>query len=121
MRLLIIEDEVAQAESLQIIFEERGHACYLAPSTKAAQHMAETHPPGAVILDLLMGGASGLKFLRWMRTQPQHMETPVVITTGLPLNDVSVPEVNDAKVRMLQKPCLVEDLLAAFAEMGTQL
>ncbi len=120
-KLLIVEDYVAQAESLQVIFEARGHVCYLAASTQAAQHMAETHPPDAVILDLRMNGASGVKFLRWMRTQPQHMETPVVITTGLPLDDASIPDVDDAKVRMLQKPCLVEDLLRVFAEMGAKL
>ncbi len=121
MKLLIVEDEIAQAESLQVIFEARGLACYLAASTPAAMRMAETHPPDAVILDLFMNGASGMKFLGWMRTHGGLRETPVVITTGLPLDDISIPPVADLKVRMLQKPCLVEDLLRVFAEMGAKL
>ncbi len=122
MRLLIVEDEIAQAESLQMIFREQGHSCYLAPSTAAAAQMADTHPPDVVVLDLLMnGGVSGLVFLGWLRAQEQYRETPVVITTGLPLDDRSIPDIDDPQVRMLQKPFLVAKLLAAFAEMGAKL
>lgn len=114
MKLLVVEDELAQAETLQLLLEQAGHTVYLAPTVDAAKVVAETHPPEGVVLDLMLPGGSGEGLLTWLREQPALAALPVVLVTGMPVGEAdTLPP--DANLMTLQKPFTVEELLGAFA------
>jgi two-component system, OmpR family, phosphate regulon response regulator PhoB len=115
-KILIVEDNAAQSESLELVLSRRGWTVHRALDGLTAPQIAELHTPEAVILDLVMPGLPGREFLAWLRGRPETRDVPVVVSTGLPLDDVLDLEA-DPLVRVLRKPFTVDELLAALAEM----
>lgn len=105
MKVLIVEDNVAQVESLQDVLEASGHRCYTALSTASAKVLAEAHPPDIVVLDWILADGGAAEFYLWAKRRG----FTVVVTTGLSIRDVmsSVP----SDVLVLQKPFGVDELL----------
>lgn len=119
MRILIVEDEIVQLESLKILLETLGHTVYASQSTLGAEKLAEIHPPDAVVLDIRMPDVSGLTFLRWMRTKGSLKDTPVAITTALPLEQIPSLE-GLGPVKLLGKPFKgYEELIDALQKPET--
>ncbi|MFI5275130.1 MAG: response regulator, partial [Ktedonobacterales bacterium] len=66
-RVLIVDDEPHIVEFLQMGFEYEGFAVAVAASGDEALHVAATHRPDIVILDLMLPGISGLEVARRLR------------------------------------------------------
>jgi DNA-binding response OmpR family regulator len=113
LRVLIVEDNVAQAESLALLLRAYGHAAYHAPTAVGARLLAETHPPDAVILDLVLPGDGARELIDWLRSRPATENVPVAVTTGLPAERAAEFE-GLPWVTVLTKPFEVADLLAAL-------
>jgi DNA-binding NtrC family response regulator len=52
MKLLIVEDNVAQVESLELIFKMEGHTVYRALNALSAREILEVHSADAIVLDI---------------------------------------------------------------------
>lgn len=118
MRILIIEDNIAQAESLQLAIKTTRPEMniFLAPNADAAQAIVQTHPPDVIVLDWIIPGG-GLAFLDWLHNTKGVSPVPVVVSTGLSIDQVQKLAsygVNKA----LQKPYRVEDLLQAIDQVA---
>jgi DNA-binding response OmpR family regulator len=110
--VLIVEDNVAQAESLFLILRDRGIQAYLAPDGRAAVQKVKTHPPDAVVLDLILPDGGAMGFLHWLRQESGLPEMPVVVITGLTSVEPDLKEaVKYRNVNVLQKPYEVDNLI----------
>jgi two-component system, response regulator RegA len=58
--LVIVEDDPAFARTLKRSFERRGYTVIVASSHDELMLLLEEHRPGFAVVDLKLGGASGL-------------------------------------------------------------
>lgn len=115
MRLLLVDDNVAQVESLQMLLKLGGHTVLTALNGLAARTMIETHPFDGVVIDLCMPGMSGQDLLTWMRSRPETAHTPVAIVSGLPTDHEAMKEAcGQPCVRVLQKPFDCDEIINAL-------
>lgn len=117
MRILIVEDNVAQAESLAVCLRADGHEPFLAGNGHQARTQVEVHRIDAAVIDLHMPGECGRFLLTWLRSRSKTAYIPVVISTGSPLDDLR-DLTNLPHTRVLQKPYEVSTLLKTILQLG---
>ena len=111
MHFLVIEDNQAQAESLCAVLALHGHGCQTAATGLDAVRHVAAGPPDVVILDLRLPHFDAVEFLHYLRERPATRETPVIVSTGLPAEDIPDAVKADPCVRVLIKPWHVPRLL----------
>ena len=80
MRLLLVEDEVALADSLSADLQRHGYAVDWLADGRDALWQGAVEPYDLIILDVGLPGLSGLEVLRQWRAQ--SLTTPVLILTA---------------------------------------
>jgi CheY-like chemotaxis protein len=121
MKLLIVEDNVAQVESLELIFKMEGHTVYRALNALSAREILEVHSADAIVLDLVMPGVdeAGGNLVTWLRsTRPETAEVPVVLTTGMDLDDIPEDILRQPRVSAIQKPFTIDSLMCSLQGLG---
>ncbi|MCA9752017.1 MAG: response regulator, partial [Gemmatimonadetes bacterium] len=117
LKILVVDDEPAFREMIQIILEEDGHSVKLAANgieaLKALRH--ETKSLTLVILDLRMPGIDGLGVLDEL--QQLAPDLPVLVTTGYASAEEKEEALARGADRLLEKPYRVADLRTAVAEV----
>ena len=81
-RVLIADDNVDAAESLQLWLEMAGHEVHTALTGPAALKAAETVHPQVALLDVGMPGMSGLEVAAKIREAPWGREMVLIALTG---------------------------------------
>ncbi len=80
MRVLLVEDEVALAESIARGLEAEGFSVDVVHDGNDGLWRAREHPYAAIILDLLLPGANGFKVCRALRSE--GIWTPILVLTA---------------------------------------
>ncbi|GAA5203331.1 MULTISPECIES: response regulator transcription factor [Microbacterium] len=80
MRVLIVEDERRLAEGMKRGLEAEGFAVDIAATGTDGLWLAEQQPYAAIVLDLMLPGASGFEVCR--RLRQQSIWTPVLVVTA---------------------------------------
>lgn len=81
-RLLLIEDDAGVAEMYGAQLRSSGFSVDIAATGELGLHMALTHPPALIYLDLGLPEMTGLEVLQHLRAQPATATVPVVILTN---------------------------------------
>jgi PAS domain S-box-containing protein len=81
-RVLIADDNVDAAESLQLWLEMAGHEVHVALTGPAALKLAETVQPQVALLDVGMPGMTGLEVAAKIREAPWGREMVLIALTG---------------------------------------
>jgi len=110
MRLLLAEDDPDLVNDLLPLLRQAGFAVDVATDGQEAQHLGETTPFDAVILDLGLPLHSGLDTLRHWRAKGQGM--PVLILTARDSWQDKVAGLRSGADDYLTKPFHPEELLA---------
>ncbi|HWT83637.1 MAG TPA: sigma-54 dependent transcriptional regulator [Candidatus Methylomirabilis sp.] len=79
-RILVVEDEVSQAEALRQYLKALPVEVQVCTSAAAACRLLQRQPVHAVLCDLVLPGGGGLAVLQFIRSQ--GWVTPVIIVTG---------------------------------------
>ena len=112
-RLLIVEDDAVLARTLARSFERRGYGVeVLNDPDRLETTAADFHPTHAVI-DLRLGGASGLSCIE--RLHGLDPETLIVVLTGFASIATAVEAIKLGATNYLTKPANTDDIEAAFA------
>jgi DNA-binding response OmpR family regulator len=115
MKILIIEDKIEQAEAQAFLLRGAGYDVRLCHSAAGARILLEGHRFDLVLLDISLPDEDGRNLLTWMRTRPRERNTPVIISTGLPAEELTdLAEMDD--VLVLLKPYTFEQLLEAIKQ-----
>lgn len=82
-KVLIIDDDVAFAESLGQWLKGHGLEADIASSGEEGLEKARSGNPGLIVMDVMMPGIHGLQALRALRENQATMGIPVMVFTGV--------------------------------------
>lgn len=115
-RVLLVEDDDAVAEVVELVLHESGYVVDRVSSVADALVSVHRAPPAAILLDLTLPGTSGLSFLRTCRESATLAGLPIALMSGLQLPMLEGDLTPDA---VLTKPFDI-DYLCAVVDMLTQ-
>ncbi|MBS7812570.1 response regulator transcription factor [Roseococcus pinisoli] len=111
--LVIVEDDAAFARTLRRSFERRGYAVLSAAShEELTALLQEGHRPGYAVVDLKLGGTSGLACVKALRATDAAMS--IVVLTGFASIGTTVEAIKLGASYYLAKPSSTDDIEAAF-------
>jgi two-component system response regulator HydG len=112
-RVLVVDDELAMAETLADGLVERGYeAIAVGSSQEAATRLAE-QPWDALVTDLRMPGVDGLSLLALSKRAAP--ERPVIIMTAYSAVESAIESIRQGAYHYLTKPFKVEELALFLA------
>jgi two-component system response regulator VicR len=79
-KLLIVDDEVDIASSIQYVLNQEGFSTLLAHDGTKAMQLIESEKPDLIILDLMMPGLDGYEVCRRVRSSDR--KTPILMLTA---------------------------------------
>lgn len=81
-RLLIVEDEPQQRETLAMLFEGEGYSVWATGSAEAAIEIFRTTRPHIVVTDVKLLGMDGISFFESVRGTDAGRNTPFIFMTA---------------------------------------
>lgn len=111
-RLLIVEDDEAFARTLRRSFERRDYMVEVVHSPEELAALLERFRPDYAVVDLKLGGASGLACVQTLRASDPVMR--IVVLTGFASIATAVEAIKLGASYYLAKPSNTDDIEAAF-------
>lgn len=111
-RLLIIEDDATFARTLCRSFERRGYAVQVIDGPETLASIAAAFAPDVAVVDLRLGGASGLACVSELHRS--HPYTRIVVLTGFASIATAVEAIKLGATNYLTKPANTDEIEAAF-------
>ena len=110
--LLIVEDDAGFARTLKRSFERRGYEVVVTAALEELRDVLEEKSPGYAVVDLKLGGASGLACVEALHTHDPEML--IVVLTGFASIATAVEAIKLGACHYLAKPANTDDIEAAF-------
>ena len=123
MRILLLDDDPVIRSALERILAAAGHEVLEAATASYAVRLLTSCRPDVVLLDVMLGEGEldGLDVARFMRDDPQSQKIPVIITSGLPPEEIRQRARTNAldglRSLMMPKPIDADELLKTIEEM----
>lgn len=118
LRILVVDDELSNAEVLALILHEEGFQIMVAGDGRQALERIEEATPDLLITDYMMPGMSGVELARAVRQLPRYSNLPVLLMSGAAASTLSIHGKDfDA---FLRKPFDIEELLRAVQSLLTR-
>ena len=114
-RILVVDDDAADAEALCSLLGEAGYEVESAASTEAALAKFREGTYAIVVADVQLPGESGLDLVRELRSQAPA--TAVVVMTGHASVSTAVTALKLGAVDYLKKPVHVSQLKKLIAQL----
>jgi two-component system NtrC family response regulator len=108
-RILVVDDEAAQADLLAEVLESEGFEAKAAYGPEPALAAAETFLPDAVVSDFRMPGMSGTELYRRLSARRPH--TPFLIATAFGTLEDAVEAMRSGATDFVTKPVDVGELV----------
>jgi CheY-like chemotaxis protein len=114
-RILIVDDQVALADTLRQILERHGYECAMAHTGKQALDKLTSFYPDLVLSDVIMPGMDGIEFARV--AQNVLPGCPILLCSGNATTQelIENAEADGESVIVLPKPIAPRDLLAQIS------
>jgi CheY-like chemotaxis protein len=114
--LLIVEDEYAIAELLEMVLTDGGYRVMIAANGRQGlERLAQDAPPDLVISDFMMPVLDGARFLHAMRETEAHRNIPCIIMSSVP--EASVRRHIDGYAGFIRKPFMLTDMVQLVARV----
>jgi two-component system response regulator RegA len=114
--LLLVDDDAVFCQVLHRALEKRGYSVTVAHSVEQALPLALANPPEYAVVDLKMGGASGLTLVRVLHGLDSA--TRIVVLTGYASIATAVEAVKLGATQYLSKPANADEIVAAFGHLA---
>src|SRR5499426_1215764 len=101
-KVLIVDDEPAIREVLEMILQEWGYEVRLASDGAEAKQLVESYDPEIVVSDVVMPQLSGLDLLRCLKTG--NPSRPVILVTAHASIDLAVESMKQGAQDFITKP-----------------
>ncbi|MGY4303229.1 two-component system response regulator RegA [Bradyrhizobium sp. USDA 4369] len=110
--LLIVEDDEGFARTLKRSFERRGYEAVVAASLEEVDEVLKDKTFGYAVVDLKLGGASGLVCVEKLHAHDPEML--IVVLTGFASIATAVEAIKLGACHYLAKPSNTDDIEEAF-------
>lgn len=110
MKLLVIEDEIKTAKSLQKGLEEKGYEVQIAYDGETGLMLAERTNFDLIVTDIILPKVNGFEFCKRLRETNNF--TPIIMLTALGLTTDKIKGFDSGSDDYLVKPFDFEELLA---------
>jgi len=120
LRVLVVDDDPAVAESMAVFLELEGHQVRGADSGDTALNQVQAFHPQVVILDIGLPGQDGYEVARRIRQTPGGERMKLLAVSGYSHEDALERSRQAGFDRHLVKPVDPEMLGALLAEIGAQ-
>lgn len=110
--ILVVDDDPAIREMLQLALTHDGFEVQLAGSALEARDALSKTTPDLVLLDWMLPGQSGFEFARHLRRNPAHNKVPVIMLTARDQAEDKVAALDAGADDYVSKPFSVVELLA---------
>ncbi len=111
-RVLIVEDERDIQELLRLNLSMAGYSVDQAYGVDDARKLINNTPPDLVLCDWNLPGQSGVTLLNWLRSDPSHFKTPVIMVTARDGDEEKVLAFERGADDFVTKPFKNRELLA---------
>jgi CheY-like chemotaxis protein len=115
-RILVVDDNVDVAESLQEVLEAAGHTATIATDAVKALELASTMRPDVAILDIELPIINGYELALHLRALPQLADCRLIALTGYGQAHGQGRSLDSGFQHHLVKPVDVEGLLTIIGE-----
>jgi len=115
--LLLVDDDITFCRVLCRALQKRGFAVTVAHSVEQALPLAQDNPPEYAIVDLKMGGVSGLMLVHALHEL--DTATRIVVLTGYASITTAVEAVKLGATQYLSKPANADEIVAAFGHAAS--
>jgi len=112
LRVLVVEDEPDIQELLRLNLSMAGYLVDLACGVDDALKLIAQTPPDLVLCDWNLPGQSGVALLSWLRSDPVHFKTPVIMVTARDGDDEKAIAFERGTDDYVTKPFKNRELLA---------
>ena len=110
--LVLVEDDEVFAKTLKRSLERRGYRVLTARSHDELVEVLKTATPTYAVVDLKLGGASGLSCIQTLHAHDEA--TVIVVLTGFASIATAVEAIKLGASHYLAKPASTDDIEAAF-------
>jgi len=116
-RILVIDDDKAIQTALHALLVGAGHQTVSAMDAMQGVMMARQSPPDLIVLDINMPAGGGLAVFQRLRALSGTMQVPILIYTGVSLDEIRAKIPDAADVAFLQKPASLQAIKDAIARL----
>lgn len=113
MKLLIVEDHIANREALAELLTYTGYEVRTAATGEQGLVSVRQDRPDLILLDMIMPGMDGQQFLNELKIRA--IKIPVLITTSL--SPVEFPKTPEGALGVLHKPFEVQSLISTISSL----
>ncbi len=110
--ILIVEDEMAIAQLLEVNLRHAGMTCEIASTGQDAQSMVFERLPDLVLLDWMLPGMSGFALAKQWRSQAETKRLPIIMLTAKADELDKVASLEAGADDYITKPFSTKELLA---------
>jgi len=82
VRVLVVDDLLASADTMKVLLESEGYVAKIATDGESALAMARQFMPAVVILDIGLPGMNGFEVAQQLRRLPQTQDALLIALTG---------------------------------------
>jgi len=111
-RVLIVDDEIINVETLAWMLKEAGFEALRATSGPQGRALAASSQPDLIILDIMMPGESGFDTCSKLTADPATADIPIIFISGLDDVENKVRGLKIGAVDYVAKPFAREEVLA---------
>ena len=113
--ILVVDDELANAEVLSLILEEEGYRVFCASNGRQGPDRVSEVRPNLVVLDFMMPVMNGAEVGRALRASPETRHIRILMNSSL--TEQAVREHTTDYDVFLRKPYNIDAALQAIAEL----
>jgi two-component system cell cycle response regulator CtrA len=110
MRLLLVEDDAATAQSIEMMLRSEGYVCDVTDMGEDGLEIGKLYDYDLIILDVMLPDIDGYEVLRRLRSA--RVETPILILSGLTALDEKIKGLGFGADDYLTKPFDKRELVA---------
>jgi DNA-binding response OmpR family regulator len=110
MKILVVEDDRAVAQTLQLLFSSYNYAVDIAADGKVGLQMVDAFEYDLILLDVRLPGLDGISVCQQLRTQ--GFQQPILLLTGQGGGHEKAIALNAGADDYMVKPFDAEELIA---------
>ena len=118
-KVLIVDDEQALLNALNLKFKSAGFATTTATNGQAALDIVKVNKPDIILLDLMMPIMDGKQMLEKLRQIPEFQKLPVIILTnaGSVQNMEETTKMDGAAAFLIKSNVSLDDILSKVKDL----